>query len=146
MANPAFGIYLRKTRLEAGMSQQALAELVSVDRSYISQIERNEKVPSTDTLRKIAKELNVKVSEFIDLLDDIELKVIETGEETNPLGNKEEPEYLVYLSADENLPPDTRELMTDIIRKRYAQIKQNAEELRKIPPGINRPARIIKPE
>lgn len=69
----AFGQTLRKHRNLRGFSQEKLAELANLDRTYISQIERGLKSPSMIALIALAKALDVKahilVCEVEDELD-----------------------------------------------------------------------------
>ncbi|PIQ68882.1 MAG: DNA-binding protein [Candidatus Taylorbacteria bacterium CG11_big_fil_rev_8_21_14_0_20_46_11] len=57
---------LRKLRESKGLSQEKLARLADVANNTIVKIEtgRNQN-PTLDTLKKIAKALNVKVDDFI---------------------------------------------------------------------------------
>ena len=55
-----FGKILRKHRLQQKLSQENLAELANLDRTYISQLERGLKSPSFKTLIALAQALNVK--------------------------------------------------------------------------------------
>lgn len=69
----AFGKTLQKYRLQQGLSQEHLAELANLDRTYISQIERGLKSPSLRTLIALAQALNTKahilLSDTEDTLD-----------------------------------------------------------------------------
>lgn len=129
------------------MTQEELSEISGVSLSMIQKMEAGRLFGGKVTHYKLAKTLGITEAYLVYGQNQSGPKPqsrIPDMPEDPP--QEEEPEYLVFLSTDENLPPDTRELMSDIIRKRYAEIKRNAEELRKIPPGINRPARINKPE
>jgi transcriptional regulator with XRE-family HTH domain len=53
------GERIRKKRLERGLSQKALAEAVGVSPPAINRFEKGIKVPSIDTLAKLAKTLGV---------------------------------------------------------------------------------------
>lgn len=67
--NPALvslGAAIRAARKEKGLSQEALAELADIDRSYMGGIERGEHNLAIMNLIKIADALNVKVSTFLD--------------------------------------------------------------------------------
>jgi transcriptional regulator with XRE-family HTH domain len=55
-----FGQTLRKYRLQKQLSQEKLAELANLDRTYISQIERGLKSPSIPTTIAIARALDVE--------------------------------------------------------------------------------------
>lgn len=56
----AFGKVLRKYRLQQKFSQEKLAELANLDRTYISQIERGLKSPSIKSLLALAHALQIK--------------------------------------------------------------------------------------
>jgi len=55
----AFGEVLRDCRSKAGISQEALAGVADVDRTYISLLERGLRQPTLDTLFKLARALGV---------------------------------------------------------------------------------------
>jgi transcriptional regulator with XRE-family HTH domain len=56
-------------RNDASISQEELAARAGVHRTYISQLERDLKSPTIDTLRKIALALDVKTSHLIKLTE-----------------------------------------------------------------------------
>jgi len=62
---------LKRYREDAGLSQEKLAEKSNVSRSMIDKIERRERLPSIETLIKIASGLDVKAS---DIVSEIEKK------------------------------------------------------------------------
>jgi transcriptional regulator with XRE-family HTH domain len=53
---------LRKLRLEAGLSQRALCRKIDVDESYISRLERGQRAPSVEVLRRWADACGVEVA------------------------------------------------------------------------------------
>jgi transcriptional regulator with XRE-family HTH domain len=55
---------LRRLRAAAGLSQQRLAASAGVDRSYISDLERQAENPSIDSLDRLARALAVPMAEF----------------------------------------------------------------------------------
>lgn len=57
-----FGKAMRRRRRELDLSQEKLAELAGVHRTYISSIERRERNPSLENIDKIAKALNLSIS------------------------------------------------------------------------------------
>lgn len=57
-----FGFRLRELRKECNLSQEKLADMASLDRSYIGGIERGERNPSMLNILKIAHALNVAPS------------------------------------------------------------------------------------
>lgn len=61
-----FGQQIQKFRKEREMTQEALAELVGVDRSYMGFLERGEKNATLDKIGKIAKALRVPLSQLFD--------------------------------------------------------------------------------
>lgn len=60
-----FGERISYFRKQAGYSQEKLAELASVHRTYIGMIERGEKNITLKNIVKIAKALNVDISELL---------------------------------------------------------------------------------
>ena len=63
----AFGQAVRATRLEMGLSQEALADEAGIDRSYMGGIERGEHNLALINIKKIASALNQPVSELMRL-------------------------------------------------------------------------------
>ena len=61
----AFGKVLRELREARGLSQEALALSASVDRTFVSQIERAIRQPTLTTLWKLAKALDIQPSTLI---------------------------------------------------------------------------------
>ncbi len=55
---------LTRIRKERGLSQQALADLSSVTKATINQIERGRRSPNLETLEKLAEALEVEVADF----------------------------------------------------------------------------------
>lgn len=60
------GRNVRKLRLEAGISQAALADRLGVDRSYVSGLEQGQRNPTVLTLWHVAKALDVRMRVFFD--------------------------------------------------------------------------------
>jgi transcriptional regulator with XRE-family HTH domain len=56
-----FGAAVRARRLKLGFSQEKLAELADLDRTYIGGIERGERNPSLLNIAKVAKALDLTV-------------------------------------------------------------------------------------
>ncbi len=61
-----FGNKIREIRKEQGVSQEGLAALADLDRTYIGGIERGIRNPSLKNIRKIAKALKVKPKNLFD--------------------------------------------------------------------------------
>lgn len=60
-----FGEKVRKLRAEKGFSQEELAHLANVHRTYIGTIERAEKNITLINMEKIANALNVSIHELL---------------------------------------------------------------------------------
>jgi len=61
-----FGKQVKKFRLERGLSQEALALMADLDRTYIPSIEKGERNVSITVIEKIAKALKIKISVLFD--------------------------------------------------------------------------------
>lgn len=59
-----FGKNLKEIRMEKGLSQEKLAELVNVHRTYISFLERGLRNPSLLLIEKLANELDTSYQNF----------------------------------------------------------------------------------
>ena len=63
--NKEVGLNIRKIREDKGLSQEKLAALADLHRTYIGQIERGEKNIGLKNLEKIAKALNVNIKDLL---------------------------------------------------------------------------------
>jgi transcriptional regulator with XRE-family HTH domain len=59
------GNRVRALRKKNGWTQVELAELLGIDRSYLSEIETGKKVPSLTTLKVIADGFHLTLSQFL---------------------------------------------------------------------------------
>lgn len=59
-----FGSTLRRLRKDRSISQEAFAGKCDLHRTYISDIERGERNVSLENIEKIAKVLNIQISEL----------------------------------------------------------------------------------
>jgi len=62
----AFGHVLKRARLEKGLSQEKLALLCDLDRTFISLLERGLRQPSLATVIVLSKVLEVPASELVE--------------------------------------------------------------------------------
>ncbi|MBY8156359.1 helix-turn-helix domain-containing protein [Vibrio fluvialis] len=61
----AFGARIRQLRKEKGLSQEALADLAGIDRSYMGHIERGDQNITLTKIYQISEALRVSVSDLI---------------------------------------------------------------------------------
>ena len=61
----AFGIVIRRLRKERGLSQDELSNMSSLDRGFISQIERGKQQPTLLTMFGLASALKVSAARVI---------------------------------------------------------------------------------
>lgn len=61
-----FGANVRRFRVAAGLSQEAVAERMGVDRAYISAIERGAQNATLISVWEIAQALQVRPTELLD--------------------------------------------------------------------------------
>ena len=68
--NKIFGVVLRDLRDKSGLSQEKLAELSDLERTFISFLERGERQPSLTTIFKIANALDISATQLISEVED----------------------------------------------------------------------------
>lgn len=59
-----FGSRIRQLRKKRGLSQEALADAAGLDRTYVGSVERGERNISLVNITKLAKTLDVSLSEL----------------------------------------------------------------------------------
>lgn len=64
------GLEIQRRRIDKGWSQEYLAEITGLHRTYISQLERGLKSPSVRVLSHITSALEVTMSEFIGAVEE----------------------------------------------------------------------------
>jgi transcriptional regulator with XRE-family HTH domain len=57
---------MRERRMELGISQERLAELTGLHRTYVGSVERGERNISIDNIDRIAKALELGLSDFFE--------------------------------------------------------------------------------
>lgn len=60
-----FGTEVRRLRLERGLSQEALAAIAGLDRTFVSMVERGVRRPTLDSAQRIAVALELPLSEIV---------------------------------------------------------------------------------
>ena len=64
-ARLTFAANLRKVRTAKGFSQEKLAELCDLHRTYVSSVERGERNISIDNMERLARALGVDIRELL---------------------------------------------------------------------------------
>lgn len=60
----AFGRRVRELRVDRGLSQETLAELAGLHRTYVSSLERGERNVALQNIHRLAKALDVEVADL----------------------------------------------------------------------------------
>ena len=61
-----FGIKIKELRKQKGLSQEKLANLAEIDRTYLPTIEKGERNVSIEVVEKLAIALNVQIKDLFD--------------------------------------------------------------------------------
>ena len=64
-ARVIFATNLKRLRLERGFSQELLAEMANLHRTYVGSVERGERNVSIDNMESFANALNVSLREML---------------------------------------------------------------------------------
>ena len=59
-----FGIKIKELRKQKGLSQEKLANLADIDRTYLPTIEKGERNVSIEVVEKLAKALEVQIKDL----------------------------------------------------------------------------------
>ncbi len=62
----ALGVALRRIRLEKSISQEKLALLAEVDRSYVGRVERGDNNVAVLTLIRLARAMDISMAEIME--------------------------------------------------------------------------------
>jgi transcriptional regulator with XRE-family HTH domain len=108
------GTTIRGYRLQRGMSQGDIEKKTGLLRCYLSRVENGHTVPSLETLQKIARALDLQLSEFF--AEEV------VGKEMSGLNlNEEEIRFLTQVQRySANLSDSDRRLLLAMVRK-FAQ-------------------------
>jgi transcriptional regulator with XRE-family HTH domain len=68
-ASTAFGLAIKKLRVNKGLTQEELGFESELTRAYISSIELDQKLPSITTIAKLAKAFEMTLSELMGYVD-----------------------------------------------------------------------------
>lgn len=64
-ARGLFAEHLRRARLTKGLSQEELAELANLHRTYVGSVERAERNVSIDNMERLAQALGCHIAELL---------------------------------------------------------------------------------
>lgn len=64
-----FGTIVRQLRTKRNLSQEKLAELTGLHRTYISEVERGDRNISLVNIYKISQALNIRLSELFGMME-----------------------------------------------------------------------------
>jgi len=68
----AVGLAVRRVRVRRGHTQEELAFLAGVDRTYVSGLERGIRNPALSTLQRVASALNIRLSRLLAIAEQIQ--------------------------------------------------------------------------
>ncbi|PGA92165.1 helix-turn-helix domain-containing protein [Bacillus toyonensis] len=102
-----FGQRLKALRLEKGMTQQQLADVLEIEKSNISRFESGKQSPSSDNRIKMAKLFNVSVDYMLGLSEHKTL-----NQEKSVKISKEAADLMKKINK---LPPEKRILIENLI-------------------------------
>jgi transcriptional regulator with XRE-family HTH domain len=111
------GEFIRQRRKAMGLTQEELCAQVGIEQGYLTQIERNKRMGSPDTLLKISRALGIKPAYKIFALFDSDADLIQ--EEVNA----------TYVKLPDNLSSSDRQLINEIVNR--------LTELRTLKPVLN---------
>jgi len=66
-ARELFAARLRQERLDKGLSQEALADLAGLHRTYVGSVERSERNISIDSMERLANAVGVELADLLRL-------------------------------------------------------------------------------
>lgn len=84
MAEETFGARLKKLRIEAGLTQQALADMTGMHRFGVAKLERDEYGPSWATVQALAKALGISCTAFEGTVEPSEESKAQPGKRGRP--------------------------------------------------------------
>lgn len=94
------GAIIREARLNQGLTQEELAELIDVTPAYIGHIERNQRSFSLQTLVKLVTELDIDMNYLF----------------SDTVPTSEEQTVIDFQQLIKGKPPKTQEAVLDVVR------------------------------
>ncbi|SHM84341.1 DNA-binding transcriptional regulator, XRE-family HTH domain [Bacillus sp. bc15] len=102
-----FGQRLKALRLEKGMTQQQLADVLEIEKSNISRFESGKQSPSSENKVKMAKIFNVSVDYMLGLSEHRTLN--------QEKSDKISKDAAALMEKINKLPPEKRKLIENLI-------------------------------
>lgn len=99
-----FGENLRKLRLEKGLTQTELGDLVGLSKRMIVHYEKHSSKPPTNRVSDLAKALNVKIDDLI-----------KSNSKTKKQATVEDPKFIRKLEKAKSLPKEDKKLLVTMI-------------------------------
>lgn len=118
-----FGEKLRELRRKEGLTLRDLADKVNVNFSYLSKIENNklEYTPSIDTIRAIARALDVEEIELLKLADKVPAEI-------GPLAGNANAMAFLRRARDIAAPDDWKDLLDYLDQKHDERSKKKRKK------------------
>ena len=63
------GSAIRRLRCLRGQSQEVFSGLAGIDRSHLAKVERGEKAANVETLAKVSRAFDIKLSELFQIIE-----------------------------------------------------------------------------
>lgn len=95
------GLKIKELRKRKGFTQEELAELIQMEQNSISVMESGRNFPTLGTLEKIAKVLDVNLSDFFDYdyIEDIDVIKASTEDIISKMDDKQLRQLFKYVKS-----------------------------------------------
>lgn len=95
------GLKIKELRKRKGLTQEELAELIQMEQNSISVMESGRNFPTLGTLEKIAKVLDVNLSDFFDYdyIEDIDVIKASTEDIIRKMDDKQLRQLFKYVKS-----------------------------------------------
>lgn len=95
------GLKIKELRKRKGLTQEELAELIQMEQNSISVMESGRNFPTLGTLEKIAKVLDVKLSDFFDYdyIEDTDVIKASTEDIISKMDDKQLRQLFKYVKS-----------------------------------------------
>ena len=95
------GLKIKELRKRKGLTQEELAELIQMEQNSISVMESGRNFPTLGTLEKIAKVIDVNLSDFFDYdyIEDIDVIKASTEDIISKMDDKQLRQLFKYVKS-----------------------------------------------